>query len=209
MACVLPKDLLLTIFSYTESKIAKETLSETLKWAMDRLVEIETCHGTLPGEADIDCLFVCQSPEVQIYDRFDRFEFWNDPWGPVFGTWEPSIKFKLSHKEAFHCDLTIEWEDWNDPTISSVYRKCYRFLEGENPFVDFDLLMTAPRCTSECKDALLAFYAFNIGGDLCDQIELDELEQDCGLVICKAQYMIYRGKELTEFVLPLEQTLQP
>ena len=69
MACVLPKDLLLTIFSYTESKIAKDTLFETLQWAMERLVELENCHGTAPGEAEIDCLFVCQSPEIQKYDR--------------------------------------------------------------------------------------------------------------------------------------------
>ena len=130
-------------------------------------------------------------------------------WGPVFGSWEPSVAFKVRHMsrmangtpEVFNCDLKIEWEDWTDASTNVVYRKNHSFLEGENPFEHFNLQMTAPRRATDCNDALLAFYGVNVSGNLCDELEIQELEEDCGLVLCKEQIMVHRGKELTEFVL--------
>ena len=207
MVSVLPKDLLHTIFSYTESKVAKDTLWDTLQWAMIRLVEIEESYGSLPGEAEIECVFVCNKSNITTGTAW----WLGDPWGPVFGKWEPNLVFGLRHHrrdigdalstpEVYSYDLKVEWEDWSDPTTSFVYRNEVRFREGENPFANFDLGMTAPRSAGECDaDALLAFYAVNV--DICDPLELEMMELDCGLVMCKQQYQIYRGKELAEFVL--------
>lgn len=202
MVCTLPKDLLRTVFSYTESKTVNETLFETATWASKRILEIEDDFGSLYGEVEIECVFICNN--MFIKPNPARFYFNpTESYAPIFGNWEPHISFNLKHTQegVFEAVVLILWEDWSDPTVNVEYKKEIDFSLGENPFEKFDLEMTAPRSAGECKEALLAFQGVNVGDDLCDQEELDQLEKDSGLLIVQDQYQVYRGKELAEYVL--------
>ena len=195
MVSTLPKDLLRTVFSYTESKSVNETLGETLDWAKNHILEVENDYGFVDGEVEIECVFVCNNTTVK------SSRFYGPVYVPIFGNWEPHISFNLKHvSERFELVLLIEWEDWADPSVNFTYKKEIKFEEGD-PFKDFDLEATAPRSAGCCKEALLAFMGVNVGDNLCDQEELEEMERNCGLLIVQEQNLVYRAKELAEFVL--------
>ena len=195
MVCVLPKDILHMLFSYTQSKSVNETLGETLDWAKKHLLDVANDYGFLDGEVQIECVFVCNNTAI-------NSSLYAPTYVPVFGNWEPHISFNLwLASDGFEVVVLIEWEDWEDPSVDLTYKREIKFLKTENPFEDFDLEATAPRSAGGCKEALLAFRGVNVGDDLCDREELDEIEKTSGLLIVKEQQQVYRGKELAEFVL--------
>ena len=156
--CVLPKDLLRTIFSYTESKSVSETLNECVEFACKRMLDVEEMFACQADFA-VSCHFMCK--DESNFNHFTR---------PLWGDLEPHIDFVLVNsreQDKFKLTITVLWEDWQRPNLEWRYEDVLYFplAAAKGLFDDFELIDTAPRSVTHARPADPGNRSLLPGGD--------------------------------------------